>query len=121
MKAQGIIIGVLLVVVVFLGYRVSVYRAEKRKEIEFRLVMDKAMYEAAHAGDLTKVQSSASILLLSDVRDYQRRFGAPVGTSRFARDFATAKGMAQSIESQLVPLSSVATNLGSNITIRIEK
>ncbi len=127
MKAKDIIIVALILAVAFLSYRVGMQRAEKRKEVEFRLIMDKAMYEAAQRGDLQKVQSSTSILFLSDVRDYERRFGAPSGTDRFARDFATAQVMAQSIESRLVPISSIATNptiiskFGSNVTITVEQ
>lgn len=121
MRTKDTIIVALLLIAALLGYRVSVYRAEKRKEIEFRLVVDKAMYEASLRGDLQKVRRSSSILLLSDVRDYERRFGTPSGTDRFARDFAAAQLMAQSIEGQLVPIGSIATNLGSNVTIDLDQ
>ena len=126
MKAKNAIIAALILVVAFLSYRVRVHRAERRDEIEFRLLVDKAMYEASQRGNLQKVKDSTSILLLGDVRDYERRFGVPSGTNRFARDFATAQAMAQSIESELVPVSSIATNsaivskFGSNVAITVE-
>ena len=104
MRAKDIIIAVLLLVVAvlcfFVGYHTGAQRVERRNEAEFRLIVDKAMYEAAQRGDLQKLQSSFSIILLSDVRDYERRFGAPSGTNRFARDFVAAQSMALSIEKQ---------------------
>ena len=130
MKAKDIIIILLLLAVAVLcyavGYRTGAQRTDQRKEAEFRLIMDKAMYEALSRGDLRKVHSSFSMFLLGDVRDYERRFGAPSGTNRLARDFAVAQVIAREIESQLVPISSIATNpaivskFGSNITITVE-
>jgi hypothetical protein len=115
---------VLLLVVAALcyivGYRTGTQRIDQQKDADFRLIVDKAMYEAAQRGDLQKVQSSYSILLLSDVRDYERRFGAPSGTNRLARDFAAAQVMAKQIESRLVPISSIAAKLGSNVTFQAE-
>ena len=127
MKARNIIIAALTLAVVALCLLVGSQRAEKRREFEFRISVGKALEEAAQRGDLQKVQSFSATLLLGDVRYYEREFGAPSGTNRFARDFAAAHVMAQKIESQMVPLSSIFTNsdmisaFGSNPTIRWER
>ena len=126
MKAKDVIIIVLLLATVWFGYCIESQRASQQKEARFRLMTDKAMYEAAQHGDLQKVQSTFSIFLLSDVRNYEQRFGAPSGTNHFAHDFFEAQIMASNIENQLVPISSIATNsaivskFGSNFTIKVE-
>jgi hypothetical protein len=122
MKPKDIVIVILLLVVAGLWYWAAVQRVDHQKDIKFRLITDKAMYEATQQGDIQKVQSSLSILLLSDVNDYELRYGVPSGTNRFAHDFAEAQVMATQIKSRLVPISSLATNtkFGSNVTITVE-
>jgi hypothetical protein len=126
MKAKDVIIIILLLVITLLGSQICIQRASQQKEAKFRLMSDKAMYEAAKQGDLKKIQSTFSIFLLSDVRDYERQFGVPNGTNHFTHDFAEAQIMASNIESKLVPISSIATNnaivskFGSNVTIKVE-
>ena len=126
MKVKDIIIIALLLAVAVLCFHAGTQRAVRKKDSAFRLITDKAMYEAAERGDLQKIKSSFGILVLSDVRDYERRFGAPTGTNRLARDFAQAQIIAQKVESQLVPISSIATNIsiisniGSNVTITVK-
>lgn len=125
MKAKDItIIALLLIIAVlcfWLGRRVGAQRERERQEAEFRITLGLSNYQIAKEGDLERLKSRMDILLLGSVRDYERRFGEPSGTNRFARDFAAARGLAQTIESQLVPVSSIATNLGSSVTIESER
>jgi hypothetical protein len=126
MKEKNIVIVILLLVIAGLLCWTVVQREDRQKDAKFRLIADKAMFEATQRNDLQKVKSSLSIFLLSDVRDYERRFGVPSGTNRFTRDFVEAQAMANDIENRLVPISSIATNssivsrFGSNVTIIIE-
>lgn len=124
MKVKDTIIVVLLLIIALLcfvtGYHMGAQRKDEQQEARFRLIVDKAIYEAAQRNNLQKVQSSSSILLLGDVRNYERRFGAPGGTNRFDRDFASAEILAQHIESQLVPISSITNSLPTNMTLKID-
>ena len=122
MKARNIAIGFLTLAVIVLCIVVVTQRAKERREFEFRIVTDKAIYEASQRGDLQKVQSHSGILLLSDVRYYERKFGAPSATDDWARDFGAAQALAKTIESNLVSLSSILTNLPPGITgITVER
>src|SRR5438045_1860314 len=82
---------------------------------------------SAQATNWTKVRSFINTELLGFTRDYERDFGVPNATDRFASRFARAKIVADQIEKGMVPLSSIltnpaiATNLGSNARIRIRK
>ena len=125
MKAKDvtIIVSLLIIAVLcfWLGRMVGAQRERERQEAEFRITVGLSNYQIAEEGNLERLKGRMGILLLGSVRDYERRFGEPSGTNRFARDFATAQGLAQTIESQLVPLSSIATSLGSNVTIKVER
>lgn len=125
MKAKDLIIIFSLVVIAvlcfWLGSMVGAQRERERQEAQFRITVDLSSYQIAAEGNVERLKGRMGILLLGSVRDYERRFGEPSGTNRFARDFATAQGLAQTIESQLVPVSSIATSVGSNVTIRVER
>jgi len=125
MKAKDLIIVVSLLVIAvlcfWLGSMVGAQRERERQEAEFRITVGLSNYQIAEEGNVERLKGRMGILLLGSVRDYERRFGEPSGTNRFARDFAKAQGLAQTIESQLVPISSIATSLGSNVTIKVER
>ena len=61
--------------------------------------------------------------VLALTRDYERRFGVPTGSNRFAQNFAEAKAIADRVEGQLVPLSSAFTNLplATNFKVTIQR
>jgi hypothetical protein len=56
--------------------------------------------------------------LFGFTRDYERRFGAPTGSDNFVPRFYEAKGMAERIEKEMVPLSAFGVPLGSNGTAK---
>ena len=52
---------------------------------------------------------------------HERHFGVPSGTNSFTKRFAEAKVIADRIEKQMVPVSSIGAALGSNVTVEMER
>ena len=127
MKTKDIIIIVLLLSVAGLcylvGYRTGAQRETQKGDLRFLISVHNGLYQAAERGDLQKIQSDLGIVILGEVRTYENRFGADTAANGFARRFAEAQTIAQQVESRLVPVSSILTNLPhtSNATVTVEK
>ncbi len=129
MKAKDIIIVVLLLALTVVSYFLGFQRGERLKsqksDARFRIAIHRALYHSAERGDLQKIQSTLGMVLLGEVRSYEYLFGDETGTNSFARSYADAKLIADRVQSQLVPISSVLTNIphmpGAKITITKEE
>jgi len=105
-----------------LGYRSGIKRSLLEEDRRGLLVLTLGGYKAAEATNWTKVKSLLTVELLGFTRDYERHFGIPNGTNFFVARFAEAKGIADQVEKQMVPVaSSIQSALGSNVTIEIAK
>jgi|ERR1035437_6778633 hypothetical protein len=115
----------LAVVCYFLGYRTGAQRETLRGDARFLISVHDALYHSAESGDLQKIQSTLGMVLLGEVRTYRHQFGDDSGTNGFAKRFADAKVIADRVESQLVPISSILTNLphtpDAKVTVTKEK
>jgi hypothetical protein len=105
----------------FVGHRTGAKTSLLEKDRRGLLVITLGLYDAVEATNWTKVRSIVHTELLAFTRDYERHFGVPSGTDSFASRFARAKAAADQIERSMVPLSSIATNLGSSVTIGVQK
>ncbi len=117
-----VIIGLLLVLAVvsyFLGYRTGAHREALRGDARFRVALLAATYHSAESGNFQKVKSNLGMALLIEVRSYQHQFGEETGTNNFAKRFAEAKSIADRVESQLVPISSILTNVPHSPDVKI--
>lgn len=99
------------VICYFVGFRAGTKQSPLSEARQGDLVIALRTYQAAERTNWTRVQSTLGIQVLALTRDYERRFGVPTGTNRFVQYFAEAKAVADRVESQLMPLSSVFTNL----------
>lgn len=119
----AIIVMLLLVACIacyMLGYRSGSKQSPLREDREGELVYSLGMHHAAEATNLTKVHSFLNIKILAYTRDYERRFGVPSATNSFAKYFTEAQVLSSQIEKLLVPVSSIGTALGSNVSVRVE-
>ena len=126
MKANVILTIVILLAVVAVSYEIGrrkgVQTAIVKGDAQFRIAVFHGLYLTAQRGDLASVQSNLASFLLGEVRAYQYRFGQETGTN-FGERFAEAKQIADRVERQLIPLSSVLTNVphSPNVKITIEQ
>lgn len=102
------------------GSRSSPDWDRERSEAQARVMLDLSIYQLLQQGNVSRAQGQVSMRLLGETRDYQHLFGVPSGTDVFALRFAQANSLANQIESTLVPVSSIGTNLGSNVTVKFE-
>ena len=117
-----IILALLLAVsTYYLGYMTGARREVLRSDARFRVSAYDALYHSAEEGDLQKIHSTVSILLLGAVREYQYEFGDDTGTNSFAKRYADAKMIADHVESTLVPISSITNHLPSGMKLQIDK
>ena len=108
----ALVLAALACVVIYqLGYRKAVQDDIVRGDAQFKIAVLHGLYRSAQSGDLQQVQSNAGIFLLGEVRAYEYRFGPVTGTNNFATRFHEAKQIADRVERQLIPLSSVFTNV----------
>src|SRR5437867_461511 len=105
----------------FLGYRSGTKQSLLEEDRRGLLVLTLGAYQAAEATNWTKVQSFLQVELLGFTRDYEHHFGVPSGTNSFTKRFAEAKVIADRIEKQMVPVSSIGAALGSNVTVEMER
>lgn len=82
-----------------------------RAEREGQLAVLYHTYRMVEATNWSKVHSAVGIQMLGLTRDYERRFGMPTGTNRFARRFPEIQKAATQFERQLVTVASIFTNL----------
>ena len=123
MKAKDIVIIALLlalaVVSYFLGCWTGAQRETSKGDARFLISVHQALYHSAESGDLQKIQSTLGMVLLGEVRTYQQHFGNETGTNGFAKRFTDAKSIADRVQSQLVPVSSILTNLPHTPDVKI--
>jgi len=93
------------------GYHAGAMRLALKGQLEGDLMIALRTYQAAQATNWTKVQSTLATQVLALTRHYEQTYGVPTGTNRFAQHFPEAKAVADQIERQMVPLSSVLTNV----------
>jgi len=95
----------------YLGYMTGARREVLRSNARFLISVHDAMYHSAEQGDVRKIQDNLGMVLLGEVRAYQYEFGDETGTNSFAKRYQDAKTIADRVQSTLVPLSSIITNL----------
>jgi hypothetical protein len=105
----------------YLGYMTGARREVLRSDARFRVSVYDALYHSAEEGDLQKIRSTVSILLLGAVRSYQYEFGDETGTNSFAMRYADARMIADHVESTLVPISSITNHLPPGMKLQIDK
>lgn len=99
-----------------LGYRSGIKQSRLEEDQRGLVVLTLTGYKEAEATNWPKVKSLLATELFGFTRDYERRFGTPTGTGDFVPRFHEAKGMADRIEKEMVPLSAFGVPLGSNGT-----
>jgi hypothetical protein len=104
----------------FIGFRAGTKQSLSEKERRGIIALTLATYDAAQATNWTKVKSFLEVELLGFTREYERRYGVPTNTNALPL-FVRAKSVADQIEKRMVPMSSLATNFGSNVTFGIKK
>ena len=113
----------LAVVSYLLGWsNVSVHDLEAR-EARGRLGLDLVIYQELERGEFQRAKEHLGMVILGQTRIYEQQYGVPTGTNSFAKKFATAQAIASQVESNLVPVSSILTNLplAPNAKITFEK
>ena len=102
------------------GRRTGVQTAIVQGDAQSRIAVFHALYLCAQKGDVTNMQSSLGIFLLGEVRAYEYRFGQATDTNRFGERFREAKQIADQVERQLIPLSSLVTNVPHSPNVKGE-
>ena len=107
----------------WLGFRTGAKESPLKGDREGHLFMALRMYQAMERTNYAKVQSTLAGQVFALTRDYERKYGIPIGTNRFAQTFAEAKAVANSFQKQLVPLGAALTNLplAPSFKIGVEK
>jgi len=95
----------------YLGYMAGARREVLRDDARFRISLYDSLYHSAEKGDVRKIQNNLGIVLLGEVRTYHDNFGDETGTNSFAERYGDAKAIADRVESTLVPVGSVISNL----------
>jgi hypothetical protein len=95
----------------YLGYMTGTRREVLKSDARFRISVHDALYHSAESGDLQKIHSTLGMVLLGEVRTYQYEFGDETGTNYFAKRYEDAKAIADRVESTLVTISSILTNV----------
>ena len=103
-----------------IGFHSGSTQSPLREDREGELVYALGMYHAAEATNLTKLHSFLDIKILAYTREYESRFGIPPATNSFGKHFAEARVLADLIEKQLVPVSSIGAAFGSNVSVNVE-
>lgn len=93
------------------GYRAGTKDSPRRADREAQLVFAYRTYQLVQTTNVSKVRTAVGMQLVQLTRDYERLFGTPAGTNRFAQRFPEIRAAATQFESQLVPLSAALTNL----------
>jgi len=103
MKTKLILILAAVVVVAIIGYVAGYQRGRKRQESEmkFRVSFGLHLYQTLEAGDTNRALGDVRFVLWSDTLGFERAFGAPTGTSSFARRFTEAKTITARVEPEL--------------------
>ena len=111
MKLKDIVIVALLLMIICLSFWIRAERQTLKDELRFQIALNDALCNLTEKELLQKIQPDLRMELLGAVRLYERQFGDETGTNSFARHFVDAKIIADKEQSQLVPISSILTNL----------
>lgn len=114
-------VGIACIVCYLFGFRSGIKQSRHKEDQQGLVVLTLAGYKAAESNNWPKVKSLLRVELLGFTREYERRFGVPVGTNIYTKKFQEAKTIADRIEKEMVPVSSLGAILGSNVTVRIKK
>ena len=125
MATKPILIAAGILLAAFLGYvagsKTGSERASQRAGAEFRISVGVSHYQMLKDGEVERVKNRIGFLLWSELQDYERRYGVPAGTDRFARNYATAKVVADRHKPMPTDLGSVlATSLPPDIKLEIK-
>jgi len=101
----------LAVVSYLLGWSNGSLRDFEAREARGRLGMNLGIYQAMERGDFQRAKENMGIVILGQTRTYEQQYGVPTGTNSFAQKFEAAQAIASKVESSLVPLSSIITNV----------
>ena len=77
------------------------------------------MYKTGQYTNWAKVEDQLGLQVLALTRYYEQTYGVPTGTNSFATHFAEAEVVANQIEKQMVPLSSILTNVPHTPDVKI--
>jgi len=128
MKRNIVIIVLALALAVasyMLGWSNVSLRDHEAREAQGRVALSLAIYQEMERGDFERAKGHMGMVVLGETRHYEYEFGVPTGTNFFVQKFATAQAIASQIESTLVPLSSILTNVphtpDAKITIEKQK
>jgi hypothetical protein len=115
----AVVVVLLCAVCYALGYRSGIKQSRWEEDQRGLVVLTLGGYKAAKATNWSKVESLLTMEILGFTREYERRFGVPAGTNIFTTRFHEAKDIADHVEKELVPVSSLGASLGSNVTVRV--
>lgn len=107
MKAQRIIITILLLAVIVLCFCLMDQRRKLREMVEGRIATNLSNYNDLERGRTAHAQEILRQTLLIDVRAYDQWFGSPKGTNDFVHLYTAA----QNIPREVVPGAFGPTNL----------
>lgn len=101
-----------------IGYRSGIRQSRLEEEQRGLVIFSLAGYKAMEATNWSKIKSLLTVEILAFTRDYERRFGAPIGTNMFAMRFAEAKAISDREEKLMVPIGgALQSALGSNVNV----
>jgi hypothetical protein len=108
-----------------LGWSNVSIRDLQKHEDRGRLGLDLVIYQQLERGEFQRAKANLGLVILGQTRVYEHQYGVPTGTNWFAEKFAKAQTIALLVESNLVPVSSILTNLphtpDAEVTIEKEK
>ena len=100
-------------------------RDHEARDAQGRLALSLGIYQLMERGDFQRAKEEMGMIVLGQTRYYEYEFGVPTGTNFWVRKFATAQAIASQVESNLVPVSSILTNVphtpDAKITIENQK
>ena len=114
MKKNIVVIVLSLVLAVacyLLGWSNVSIRDLQAREARGRLGLDLAIYQQLERGEFQRAKANLGLVILGQTRVYEQQYGVPTGTNWFAEKFAQAQTIASRVETNLVPVSSILTNL----------
>jgi hypothetical protein len=104
----------------YFGYQAGEHQKKTKEHEQFLIIMHEDMWQVAQKGDMKKIKEICQFLLWIETQNYEKQFGTVTGTNYFERHFSEAREITKDVESHFVSFGSVATNLGSNVTVTIE-
>ena len=107
----------------WIGYRKGTKESIAQEERRGNLFLALRLYQTMERTNYNKVERTLGGQVFALTRDYEQRYGIPIGTNRFVQHFAEAKAVADRFASQLVPLEAAFKNLplAPNLKVGVEK